>query len=404
MVGPRERKLFALCGVFPSSQIDLPVITFLAGQLGLSSKELGQLANLSLIDWQTAENQIQLHPLIYEYAGSFLADHPGREEIKFHFAVYYATLAKRFYKEIQLLEPELPQLLAAAKIACDAKDCELLQPLWQVVSSILWRLSDWTTYREFDEECLKVAQVAGERHIESRILSELGWVYLEEGKWETADEYFQKAQYIVDDLTSTQHSVRLRRYRAILFTERGQLDKAAVLLAEAEHLVERTSEMALWSKQSREQSLSLIYHAYAGLARAGGDYETALARESQAIEALQNKESYHFRPMFQLQLGDIYYFKNDLEKAGNVWQKIIRHGPKFQPEQRIIAAAFLRMAQIAAFRKNRDRASGWANRARQIYKQSGLAEKMRQASELAEGLEVLMDDPPNVWPAFELWD
>jgi tetratricopeptide (TPR) repeat protein len=162
--------------------------------------------------------------------------------------------------------------------------------------------------------------------------------------------------------------------------------------------------MALWSKQSREQSLSLIYHAYAGLARAGGDYETALARESQAIEALQNKESYHFRPMFQLQLGDIYYFKNDLEKAGNVWQKIIRHGPKFQPEQRIIAAAFLRMAQIAAFRKNRDRASGWANRARQIYKQSGLAEKMRQASELAEGLEVLMDDPPNVWPAFELWD
>lgn len=404
MVGENGRHLFALCGVFPTSQIDLPVITALAAQFGLAIKELGQLANLSLVEWQVEENQIQLHPLIYEYAVSYLAAHPNREEITFHFAGYYAALARKFHKEIQRLEPELTQLLTAANIACEAMDWPLLQPLWQVVSTILWRMSDWETYRGFDEECLKVARKAGERHVESRILSELGWVFLEEGKWETADEYFQKAQFIVDDLTSTQHSVRLRRYRAIMFTELGQLDKAAILLAEAEHLIEKTGEMALWPKQAREQSLSLIYHAYAGLARAGGDYETALARERQAIESLQNEESYHFRPMFQLQLGDIYYYRNDLEKAGNIWQKIIRHGSKYQPEQRIIAAAFLRMAQLAAFRGNRDRAGGWANRARQLYKESGLGEKMRQAAELADGLGVLMDDPPEVWPAFELWD
>lgn len=404
MVGPKGRDLFALCGIFPTSQIDLPVITKLASEFGLSARALGQIANLSLIEWQVAENQIHLHPLIYEYAVGYLADHPRRQEFAGHFAAYYAALAREFYTQNYRLEPELPQLSAAAKIACDLRDWELLQPLWQVVSSILWRLSDWAAYRQFDEECLKVAQEAGERHVESRILSELGWVFLEEGQWEKADEYFQKAQFIVDDLTSTLQSVRLRRYRAILFTDRGQLDKAAVLLAEAEYLIEKTAEMAHWSQKSREQSLSLIYHAYAGLARAGEDYETALVRERQAIKALQHKDSLHFRPMFDLQLGDIHYLRNNLEKAGNTWQEIIRHGAKYQPEQRIIAAAFLRMAQLAAFCGNRNRASGWANRARQIYKGSGLIEKMRQAAVLAEGLEVLADDPPAVWPAFELWD
>ncbi|NIP41200.1 MAG: hypothetical protein GWO41_01645, partial [candidate division Zixibacteria bacterium] len=104
---------------------------------------------------------------------------------------YYADIASRNHNKHQHIEPELPQLMKAARIACKKADWQLLQPLWRVVSSSLWRLSDWSTYRRFDEKCLNVARKTGDRHVESRILSELGWVSLEEGKWEEANAYFK---------------------------------------------------------------------------------------------------------------------------------------------------------------------------------------------------------------------
>lgn len=404
MVEPSGRDLFALCGIFPTRQIDAAVLSLLAAELAMPTGPLGELANLSLIEWETNEDQFHLHPLVHEYAGSYGSNHPRQTEMSLAFAAYYAGFARAFRGQYPQLEPELTQLIAAARIACGANNWQLLQPLWQVVTGTLWRLSDWTAYRQFDENCLEVARRAGERQVESRILSELGWILLEERKWEEADEYFRRAQVIVDDLTSTEHSVRLRRYRAILFREQGQLDKAAILLAEAKHLVESTSEMVHWAKHSREKSLALISHAYAGLARAAGDYETALQKEQQAIAYCDRAGSLNFRPMFDLQMGDIYYLRNDLEQAGCIWQRIMRHGWRYQPEQRIIAAAFLRMAQLAACRSNRERALGWAYRAEQLYQTSGLAEKARQAAVLAERLDQLISRQPAVWPAFELWD
>ncbi|NIT51471.1 MAG: hypothetical protein GWO41_01640 [candidate division Zixibacteria bacterium] len=47
---------------------------------------------------------------------------------------------------------------------------------------------------------------------------------------------------------------------------------------------------------------------------------------------------------------------------------------------------------------------GWAYRAQQLYHDSGLVEKARQAGELAQELAKLIDDRPEVWPEFELWD
>jgi hypothetical protein len=404
MVELPGRDLFALCGVFPTRHIDAAVFTLLAEELAMPTDSLGELANLSLIEWQADEGQFYLHPLIHEYAGRYLANHPRHTEMSLTFAAFYAGFATEFRGQYPRLEPELSQLTAAAEVACEANNWRLLQPLWQVVTGTLWRLSDWTTYWQFDEKCLKVAQHAGERQVESLILSELGWILLEERKWEEADQYFQEAQFIVDDLTSTEQSVRLRRYRAILFRERGQLDNAAVLLAEAEHLVESTSEMVHWAKRSRDKSLALISHAYAGLARAAGDYETAIRRERQSLAYCENPDCLSYRPMFDLQLGDLYYLQDDLDQAGCIWQLIMRHGWRYQPEQRIIAAAFLRMAQLAACRNNRERALGWAYRAEQLYQASGLAEKARQAGVLAEGLDQLISEQPAVWPAFELWD
>jgi tetratricopeptide (TPR) repeat protein len=404
MVTADGRDLFGLCGIFSSGQIDLTVFNALAGELGLPVNALGELANLSLVEWNVSEDQLLLHPLIHEYAGSYLAEHPRKVEMRFVFAAYFAGFAREYHGQNQRVESELPQLMMAARIACDGQNWRLLQPLWRVVSGALWRLSDWASYRRFDEKCLKVAQLAGERHVESRILSELGWVSLEEGSWEEADEFFQEAQFIVDDLTSTQQSVRLRRYRAILFTEQGQLEKAAVLLAEAEHLVERTAEIVQWSQSSRNRSLALLYHAYAGLALAAEDYQLALEKEIQAIGYCEDEYCESYRPMFDLRLGDIYYLSEDLEQAGCIWQHIIRHGAAQQPEQRIIAAAFLRMAQLAAYRGNRERALGWAYRGEQLFLESGLAEKARRAVALAAGLDGWMNDRPEVWPVFELWD
>jgi tetratricopeptide (TPR) repeat protein len=320
------------------------------------------------------------------------------------YAAYLAGFANKFSADHQKLEAELSHLITAAEITFREGNWWLLKPIWQVVSDTLWRLSDWTTYRQFDQKSLEIAHNAGDRQAESLILSELGWISLEEKEWEEADQYFQKAQFIVDDLTSTEHSVRLRRYRAILFRERGQLDNAAILLAEAEHLVKNTSDIVHWPKHSRERSLALISHAYAGLSRVATDYETALNNEQQAIARCSHPENLNYRPMFDLQLGDIYYLRGDLDQAGCIWQLIMRHGWRCQPEQRIIAAAFLRMAQLAACRDNRERALGWAYRAEQLYQTSGLAEKARQAAVLANNLDHLLTQPPPTWPTFELWD
>ena len=404
LVEPAGRDLFALCGVFSTHQIEGAVFKLMANSLEIPVDSLGQLANLSLIEWQPDEDAFQLHPLIHEYATSYLTKHPRQIEMQLTFTAYYAAFARKYYKQNRLMESELSQLMAAARFACDHGNWGLLKPLWEVVSLTLWRLSDWSSYRQFDEKCLEVVRQVGERRVESRILSELGWVSFEEGQWDEAERLFKEAQRIVDELTSTQHSVRLRRYRAILFTERGQLENAAVLLAEAEHLIEKTAEMGHWSQRSRERSLALIYHAHARLAVASKDYKLALMKEKDAIAYCEKTDFDRYRPMFDLQLGDIYYLSDDLEQAGCIWQHIIRHGASYHPEQRIIAAAFLRMAQLAGCRNNRERALGWAYRAEQLFQTSGLAQKARQAAVLAEGLDLLISDDPDVWPEFELWD
>ena len=110
----------------------------------------------------------------------------------------------------------------------------------------------------------------------------------------------------------------------------------------------------------------------------------ALSYADRAQEFLSHTERQEVLAMLQLRRGDILYLLQRFEEAEFVWRDIALYGRDDHPEERLIAGAMQRLAQVEAVRGRTDKAREWAYEARSIYIQSNL-------TTLREKMEAIID-------------
>ncbi len=99
-------------------------------------------------------------------------------------------------------------------------------------------LGDRRGYERADRLCLDAARAMGDEAWAARLLSEIGYVALEDGDWGAAEALFGESQGIHDAAPdATMAQARLRRYRAEVALGRGDSAAALALLDEAERLL-----------------------------------------------------------------------------------------------------------------------------------------------------------------------
>ena len=401
---PKARILFALCGLFSSPLIFTQALTGIAGNLKLSEVLITRLEKMSLLQQQDDGQTISIHPLLHEHIADYVQTMPQYDSLLAQFIAWYAHYADERRGQYNALQPDFQNIQLAADHAYQTKDWGSFYLLWGPITGQLWTQSRWDAYRQINKRYLEAAIARKDQAAEAQALSSLGWIAFEEDAYETAESHFQRAITLGDLQEDIAEKVQVRRHIGILYTEWGKFDLAAHYLNEARMLI-HTVDASAWT----DGRLALIAHAKAALAMKQEEYATAQAYSEQALALLLRADEQAQIPMIRLRFGDILYLRGQYAKAEEFWRKIALHGRKHSPdvhiENRIIAGAMQRLAQVESFNGRKDRALDWAYEARDVYIHSNLT-SLRQRMEMLIDKINFADQVPstNSLTVFELWD
>jgi len=403
---PEVSTLLELCGVFAKPRIGRFIYTAILHSLDLPEQLMNHLANHSLIRWSEDNAFFELHPLIHEYANLRWQRSSAKEALHRHFALCYAEYARQERENGELWQEELVNLYQAADIALQTADWTILHPLWRAITGYLWFRGEWQAYREFNEKCLLAVRQRGESYFEGRILNEIGYVYLETGERERAQDFLEQAKTIYDKLGDIEMQVRIRRHLGILYTDQEGLGQAQHFLAEAFTLLHSYMKAHGDGDNWVLPTLIFLYHAQAGWAMVKGDYDLAQGYSQQALGLCRAHYAVvnWLLPMIELCLGDIFYKQGGLATAVVHWREVIVVGQKTFTECRVVAAAQVRLAQVSAYEGRRNQALYLAYTAHEIWTQSGLYDKVGKTEQLIQTIQSPAFLQAPTLPPLELWD
>lgn len=396
---PEARLLFALCGLFASPLIPKTALIYIAANARLPETLLTQLEEMSLLQHHNSHT-LSLHPLLHEYAADYVQHLPQYTALKGQFVVWYAQYAAERRGKYEELQLDFHNIQQASDYAYQTKDWESLYLLWGPITGHLWERSQWTAYRQVNQRYLEAAIARGDLAAEAQARSRLGWVSVEEELYEEARANFQRVKDICDSSANAPDGVRVRRHLGVLYTKWGDLTLAKHYLHEAEAIA-----CANGQEEWPTMHLALIAHAQAGVFMKSCDFALALSYADRAQAILRTTNNLESLPMIQLRQGDILYLQKRQVEAETVWRQIALYGRDYHPEERIIAGAMQRLAQVEAARGQQERALDWAYEARDIYIQSNLASLRHQMEAVIDKIHFAHElSSAGQWGEFELWD
>lgn len=395
------REIFEICGAFVSPKIQLvhlQPITYNVGiKLSLDALEL--LADYSLVD-SPDEEHIELHPLLHDYARSRLKASSKYSLVWDQFKEYYLEVAESISKNkdatqrvFRPLIAEEQNILRVAEAFYHTQDWIRLKRIWPAVTAYLWSTGNRSAYEIFDHKCLEAAQATKDSYWEAVILSELGYVKLEEEAWAEAEELFQRSQAI-HDASSDQvlEQARLRRYRAAVASGCDELDTAVQLLSEAETLL---SQLTNPPETRLDLAWKLLHSAKMTVFHQRGELEKAEAAGQMAnhlYQRLSPKEGGQRMSGFKVELGDLLFRQGKMEDAEQLWEEtvLLQGGPLPLPD---LAEAQMRLSWLNAKRGAFELATQMALSAQQVFKRYGQVKRCTQIDELLSSMETRADLP-----------
>lgn len=349
------------------------------------------LADLSLIDMPD-DAHIELHPLIHTYAQTRLRSSPRRVAIRESFRTRYLDLARSVaeapeaQRDYWLLYPEEANLSQVIDDLYKEGDWARLCAMWPAVSGYLWNKGNLSGYEALDRRCLEVAHLVGDSDWEAVLLSELGFVALEVGRFDEAGALFQQSQAIHDAAPEQViEQARLRRYRAALVMRLGRPDEALALLSECERLLSTLSD----PPESRlAMALVLLHSARMSACFRRGELKAAAAAGSIADRLFQKiaPSSTHRLGEYRLERADILYRLDYAASAREIWAGVMqeRGDATHLTEQ---GEARLRLAWLAAHDGRQAEAVDHAYEAERTFTRFGREERVRQANLLIAAVE-----------------
>lgn len=196
------------------------------------------------------------------------------------YAKYFLKYPQSVGPNFNKLEVEIPNLHLALQWAIQTGENSLVPEFWNYVKDHLWDHGYWQVFFEWGENALEALHDLKEAETEAWTLSELGWFWMEQGEFVTAEDMFRRSQDIFRSIDLPKGVCAIERYIGVLAYRMGNLDSAADHYNKALEIAIATVNVGM---------IAEIRNLQGSLARKVGDF--ALARECyyaarEAIEEL----------------------------------------------------------------------------------------------------------------------
>lgn len=396
---PSARRTLLLGGVFATSPIRLATAQAVGEAAGMrpTPEDWRELADYSLIE-QPDDVTVTLHALLHDHLRRRLPAEPYFVELREAFLAHFLNLAEKTSKGIPGTErdysglvPEESNLLAAADALHAAGDWQGVQRMWPALSGYLWNIRDRRRFEAFDRRCLETAAALGDEAWAVRLRSELGYVKLEEGAWDAAEELFRQAQAYYDAAPDRAFDqARLRRYRAQAALGMGQSSQALTLLDAAETLLNGSAsgKDGLLARMLIHSARMTVYHRTDELPTAA-----AAGRETEQLyQRLNPSRTGQNYGEFRIELGDILFRLGEVTEAARQWRAYLESQEALPPSPDD-AEAQLRLAWLDAKNRATEQAAEAAKMARQTFLRFGLAGRYAKADELLSHIRADVELP-----------
>ncbi len=161
-------------------------------------------------------------------------------------------------------------------------------------------------------ESLNEAETHGARVERARIYSDWGWVYLQRGEWDAAEEWLQAALNLLRDTSQFEELASVYDRRSRLAFDRGEWAVAASYAQQS---------LALREKLGDVQGMAGSYAHLGMLMELQGYWHEAIAYHLQALEMHQRTGDTRGVALAHLHLSVIHTHQGNMERAGEHLEK-----------------------------------------------------------------------------------
>jgi tetratricopeptide (TPR) repeat protein len=246
--------------------------------------------------------------------------------------IYFKSQARyiEYYLEIrkhtndvteEAIKAELANLQQAFQLSLQT-DSSLPPKFWEALSGFLYQHGYWQNYLEWGEHTLEILQQNNLPQAEAWLLSEIGWLRMDQGEYELSKPLLDQAERIFEALDDWKGTATLQRYQGVLAYRTGNLDHALECYEQASH-----SAMAHQSWLM----LSEIRNLQGSLARRKGEvakarqlYEESVTLVEQTGDKWRLTAVIRNQARLDVQLGDLETAKTRFESAIELCKQVDR--------------------------------------------------------------------------------
>ncbi|MBP0015671.1 MAG: tetratricopeptide repeat protein [Roseofilum sp. SBFL] len=225
--------------------------------------------------------------------------------------------------------------------------------VWDALTDPLFEYGYWHDFNDFSNVVIRVAQKLNKVPEEAQALNEIGWVNMEWGNFEVAENNFLQALQRYESLKDTQKQCRTLRYLGVLYSQKQQIEMAlnyygnALSIAIEERTKIYREDRDLWNLWTCSEA---ELHNLLGIYYLNENELASSCRElSLSIDLLgsiddPSYEYYLTDPL--INSGQWYFVQQDHENAKKYYQESIDLSRKINRTD-TIARGLLALAKVA---------------------------------------------------------
>ncbi len=283
--------------------------------------ELGAFSECwdSLQQWKLlmpADGGWQLQPLARAVGGANLSARAGwAEECGCKAANVYADFAENQAQDRAVVERELGNILAAASLASQYRQCEELWRIGRAMNKPLDEVGQWPARQKLLGLCYRAARDAKDDARRMEFAYELGLVVQDGGKLKEAQQLYRESLDAARKLGNKPTEIRSLHGLGWVAQLRGKLDEAVKSYRESGQIAESEGD---------KRALARSLHQQGTVARRRGKLTEAEELYQKSLEISQGLPHRIDVAHTRHELGIVARLRGQLEKAGTLFEESLR--------------------------------------------------------------------------------
>lgn len=339
-----------------------------------------------------APARLSLHPLAQQFIQQLAAlVRLDDDLLEFHRAgcVRWAAegwLALVSADRAALMEaPERAAMLFCVRESAQLGWADRVAAMWETISTALAELGYWNDYEQFEYLALEAAQALGNRAMEAKIVSELGWLAIERGEVDLAAQRVHRALGIFTEQRSRHGIVIARRYNATIKMQQHDFAGARRELMILLNVIREYSKTADAELQESLRRQEITARASLGETLMElGEYAEAEREMQYGFDHALVRGPFA-RAISFYNFGQLWLKQGELTRAQAYFDECLAYA-RANNLRKVAANALLMLATVAQAEGNRLAARELGAQAQRLYRRIGASAEEKTAAAFLAGL------------------